>query len=271
MAIYAIGDLQGCLVPLRVLLERIKFDQNIDQLWLAGDLVNRGPDSLATLRYIKGLGKAAITVLGNHDLHLLAVATGRRQAKNKDTFAELLAAPDKDELLFWLRHQPIAHKDDSLKTIMTHAGVYINWGPKKVMRHAHELETLLRDDSYPVLLSHLFSDGPFKWKKSLEGWERYRFISHCFTRMRFLSIDGNVDLKWKGAPNSQPSGLIPWFLHPERQCKNWRLVFGHWSTLGYFSKPNLISLDSGCVWGKKLTAVRLDKKDPIFWQVPCDN
>lgn len=270
MAIYAMGDLQGCLAPFHQLLDSIKFDPEADQLWLAGDIVNRGPASLATLRFVKGLGSSVKAVLGNHDLHLLTVAAGLRPQKERDTFEDILSAPDRDELLFWLRHLPFVQKDDSLKVIMVHAGIYPHWGHKKLIRYSREVEDILKGDSHVDLLSNLYPAPPLKWHKSLTGWERYRFIANALTRLRCLSTDDALDFAYKGPPESRPKGLTPWFQHPGRKCKNWRLIFGHWAALGHFMDNNLISLDSGCVWGKRLTAVRIDSAHNQIWQVECE-
>lgn len=269
MAIYAVGDVQGYLEPLRRLLEIIRFDPVDDQLWLAGDMVNRGPDSLEVLRYIRDLGDAAIAVLGNHELHLLAVAAGVREDKEGDTFGPILTAPDRDELLTWLRHLPFVHVDKSIKTLMVHAGVYCKWSRKKLLRFSRELEDILQSDRYIDFLENMRGKKPKQWKKSLTGWDRYRFIANACTRMRFCSNKGKLDFVYKGAPGSQPHKLSPWFRHPQRRCNKWRIVFGHWSTLGYTREANVISLDSGCLWGKQLTAVQLDSEEERMWQIGC--
>ena len=269
MAIYAVGDIQGYMHPLRRLLEIMRFDPAADQLWVAGDMVNRGPDSLEVLRYIRSLGDSAKPVLGNHDLHLLAVASGVRDQKEGDTFGPILEAPDLDELLFWLRHLPFVHVDRSIRTLMVHAGVYCKWTRKKLLRFSRELESVLQSDSYVDFLKNMGGKRPKKWKKSLTGWDRYRFIANACTRLRFCSNKGKLDFFYKGPPGSQPHELVPWFRHPKRGCNKWRIVFGHWSTLGYVREANVISLDSGCLWGKRLTAVQLDSEEERMWQIGC--
>lgn len=269
MAIYAVGDLQGYLTPLRQLLDIVRFDQASDQLWLTGDLVNRGPDSLKVLRYIRSLGKTAIAVLGNHELHLLAIAAGVRKEKEEDTLQAILTAPDRDELLFWLRHLPFVHVNKSLKTIMVHAGVYYKWNKKKLVRASRELENIMQSDHYIALLEHMQGETPKRWQKSLTAWERYHFTANVCTRIRFCTHNGTLDFFHKGPPGSQPNELIPWFRHPQRHCNKWRIVFGHWSALGYTRETNVISLDSGCTWGKQLTIARLDSEEEKMWQVNC--
>ncbi|MCD6389941.1 MAG: symmetrical bis(5'-nucleosyl)-tetraphosphatase [Desulfobulbaceae bacterium] len=270
MAIYAIGDVHGHLAPLRHLLDIIKFNPASDQVWLAGDIVNRGPDSLEILRFIRDLGDAAKTVLGNHDLHLLAMAHGSRTVKKWDTFDSILTAPDREELLFWLRHLPIVHKDKSIQTLMVHAGVYGKWSKKELVMYGRELEKILQGDQYASFLENMYGNKPKQWKKTLMGWKRYRFIVNVCTRMRFCTDKGKPDFKHKGPPGSQPDTLIPWFRYPKRRCTKWRIVFGHWSTLGYLRESNIISLDSGCLWGHQLTAVQLDCKKERVWQIECD-
>lgn len=269
MAIYAVGDIQGYYDPLAQLLEIMRFDPSADQLWVAGDMVNRGPDSLKVLRFIRSLGETAKPVLGNHELHLLAVATGVRLPKRGDTFQEVLEAPELDELVLWLRHLPFVHMDKSIKTLMVHAGVYCKWSRKKLLRLSKEVEAVLQGDDYIEFLKNLSVKGPKKWKKTLQGWDRYRFIANACTKLRFCSSKGKIDFRYKGPPGSQPHKLVPWFRHPRRSCNKWRIVFGHWSTLGYCREANVISLDSGCLWGKKLTAVQLDCEEERIWQIGC--
>ena len=270
MAIYAIGDVHGHLAPLLHLLDIIKFNPADDQVWLAGDIVNRGPDSLEVMRFIRELGDAARTVLGNHDLHLLAMAHGVRKPKSRDTFDAILSAPDRQELLSWLRHLPIVHVDKSMQTLMVHAGIYGKWSKKELVRHGRELEGVLRGDDYTDFLENMYGNKPKQWKKTMTRWERCRFIVNVCTRMRFCSHSGKPDFKYKGPPGSQPDTLIPWFRYPKRRCTDWRIVFGHWSTLGYLRESNVISLDSGCLWGHRLTAVQLDCKKNRIRQIECD-
>jgi bis(5'-nucleosyl)-tetraphosphatase (symmetrical) len=270
MAIYAVGDVQGCSVALEELLDDIQFDPKSDRLWLTGDLVNRGPNSLETLRLVKGFGDSAITVLGNHDLHLLAVAAGVKELRPGDTMKKILHAPDSDELIFWLRHLPMVHFDHEIKTIMVHAGIYPGWGVSKLQRRAGEVEQVLRSDDYRDFLRCMYGREPTKWQSTLTGMERLRFITNSMTRMRFVDDERHLDFVQKGPPGKQHETLMPWYQHPESKCKNWRVVCGHWSALGYMRSGRIIALDSGCVWGGALTAVRLDGKNQRqLWQVGC--
>ncbi len=269
MAVYAVGDIQGHLYPLTRLLEIVRFDPARDQLWIAGDMVNRGPDSLEVLRFIRGLGDAAIPVLGNHDLHLLSVAAGVQELKPGDTISDVLHAPDLEQLVAWLRGLPFVHFDPSLKTMLVHAGIYFKWGRKRVHSLNQELMATLQGEDCREFLRNFKGKKPRKWKKDLEGMKRYRFLANVFTRMRFCTIKGKLDFHHKGPPGSQPPELIPWFRHPGRKCRKWRIVFGHWSTLGYLREANVISLDSGCLWGKTLTLVQLDCAEERIWQFGC--
>ncbi|MDA7971904.1 MAG: symmetrical bis(5'-nucleosyl)-tetraphosphatase [Gammaproteobacteria bacterium] len=270
MATYAVGDVQGCLAPLETMLARIDFSPPRDRLWLCGDLVNRGKHSLETLRMIKGLGDGAVAILGNHDLNLLAMAAGARREKPGDTLRPILRAPDRDELLDWLRRRPLAHFDRALKIIMVHAGVYPGWRRKDVARHAGEIENLLRGENCRRFLKRMYGRHPARWSASMRKWERARFITNALTRMRFCTRRAGLDFAHKCAPGGQPRRLIPWFEHPELKCKGWRILFGHWSSLGFMLRGNLIGLDSGCVWGHALTAVRLDGEEAgRVWRVEC--
>lgn len=270
MAVYAVGDIQGCALPLEGLLERLRFDADRDVVWLVGDLINRGPDSLAALRLVKGLGPSARVVLGNHDLHFLAVYEGIRCARPGDTLKKLLKAPDIDKLAHWLRHQPLVYADRKLQTLMVHAGVYPGWRWRQLMQYAKEVEHILQGNKYRKLLQAMYGPRPARWRQDLTGYDRYRFIINALTRMRYISARGSLNLTEKGAPGEVPEKWMPWFDHPDRRCRKWRIVFGHWSALGYFQRKNLISLDSGCVWGGKLTAVRLDQAGVSpYWQFDC--
>lgn len=270
MAIYAIGDIQGCAVPFEELLDDLDFDPATDRVWLTGDLVNRGPHSLETLRIVRGFGDSAITVLGNHDLHLLAVAEGIRRPRPGDSLKAILKAPDRDELLHWLRHLPMVHVDRELKALMVHAGVYPGWGPSKVQRLGREVETVLQGADYGKFLRAMYGSEPRKWNGDLSGMNRLRFITNTLTRMRYVDSQRRLDFDHKGPPGSQPPRLSPWFAHPKMKCDGWRIVCGHWSALGFSRQGNIISLDSGCVWGGALTAVRLDGDNSRqHWQVGC--
>lgn len=267
MPTYAIGDLQGCFDEFQALLEQLRFDPQHDRLWLVGDLVNRGPKSLQVLRAVKALGDAAISVLGNHDLHLLAMASSTaRAAKPKDTLQEILSAPDRDELLHWLRHRPMLHHDAQLGFTLLHAGLPPQWDLAQAQACARELETALRDErAYPDLFAHMYGNEPNRWSDSLSGFERLRFITNCLTRLRFCRPDGQLELKLKGGLDQATSELLPWFRVPQRRTRSTRIVFGHWSALGYYEGDNVIGIDAGCVWGNRLCAVRLDEPAaPVF-------
>jgi bis(5'-nucleosyl)-tetraphosphatase (symmetrical) len=239
VAVYAIGDLQGCYDPFRSLLDAIGFDAANDTLWLTGDLVNRGPKSLKTLRFVKSLGDSAITVLGNHDLHLLALAAGQvREGKRFESLGKIL------ELIAWLRHQPLAHYDADLDTLLVHAGTHPHWSVNKTLARAHEVEVALRGKGYATLLGKMYGNTPNQWSGSLKGYKRLRFII-----------------------KPAHKNLLPWYRSVEPAWSGTRVVFGHWSALGLIVLPDLLSLDTGCVWGRQLTAVRLDKRLPRVIQV----
>ena len=282
MAIYALGDVQGCVVPLEEMLDTLRFDPARDRLWLTGDLVNRGRHSLETLRLIMRLGDSAVAVLGNHDLHLLAVAAGVREARACDTLEPILRAPDRDELIDWLRRRPLVHWDKraelGVKSLMVHAGIHPGWRKKEVARLAAEVEGLLRggsgDSDYHRFLKQMYGREPSRWEQPMNKWQRARFITNALTRIRYCDRRRHaaLDFDHKGPPDSRPKHLVPWFAHPDRKCKNWRIVFGHWSALGFVRNGNILGLDSGCIWGGALTAVRLDgeqSQPEPFWQVKC--
>ncbi|MGX2040483.1 symmetrical bis(5'-nucleosyl)-tetraphosphatase [Methylocaldum sp. MU1018] len=256
MAIYAIGDIQGCFAELQRLLDKIGFDPAADRLWFTGDLVNRGPRSLETLRLIRSLGDAAVAVLGNHDLHLLAVAHGVSKTKHRDTFADVLDAPDRDALVDWLRRRPLLHRDGAFYLI--HAGLPPQWSAEDAERHAKEVESCLRGDDFIELFRQMYGDQPDLWSETLQGWSRLRFITNCFTRIRYCDRQGRTDFRQKGAPGTQPPHLMPWFKVPGRKSAGVEIVFGHWSTLGFYADDGVYGLDTGCLWGGELTALRLD-------------
>jgi bis(5'-nucleosyl)-tetraphosphatase (symmetrical) len=271
MAIYAIGDIQGCDEEFSQLLTRLNFSPSRDTLWLVGDLVNRGPRSLEVLRRVKALGNSAISVLGNHDLHLLALALSPTEpVKSKDTLQELLAAPDRDELLDWLRHRPMLHHDAKLGYTMVHAGLPPQWDLALAQACARELEETLRDErSCRELFANMYGDKPDRWSEDLRGSDRLRFITNCLTRLRFCRDDGRLDLKFKGEVKDAPKHLMPWFRVPDRRSQDMRIVCGHWSALGYHDADGVLAIDTGCVWGEKLCAVRLDQFPPAPVFVPC--
>jgi bis(5'-nucleosyl)-tetraphosphatase (symmetrical) len=262
MSIYAIGDIQGCHDELLRLLDTINFNESSDQLWFAGDLVNRGPKSLETLRFVKALGDAAVTVLGNHDLHLLAAASSPEQAGKHDTLAPVLNAPDRDELLDWLRHRPLFHYNDDF--CLVHAGLPPQWDFNKTRKMALFAERALRGPDYQRLLTHMYGNKPDIWSPTLTGMAKLRFIINCFTRMRYCDAYGRLDFINSGPLGSQPEKLMPWFQVPKRKNANLRIIFGHWSTLGYYEGFNCYAIDTGCLWGGQLTALKLGEQVQRF-------
>jgi bis(5'-nucleosyl)-tetraphosphatase (symmetrical) len=258
MAVYAVGDLQGCYDEFRILLDALRFEPGRDRLWLTGDLVNRGPGSLAALRYVKSLGQAATVVLGNHDLHLLAAARDPAHGlKRGDTLAEVLAAPDRDELLDWLARRPLAHSDAALGWSMVHAGLPPQWDVPTALGCAREVEAALAD-ARGDFFGAMYGDQPDTWSAALTGHDRLRFTVNCLTRLRVCTADGRLVLTYKGPAATAPPGTLPWFKVPGRRSAGARVLFGHWSALGYYDADGVVSLDTGCVWGGTLTAVRLD-------------
>ena len=269
MAVYAVGDLQGCLDPLKQLLEQVDFSPSRDCLWLAGDLVNRGPQSLETLRFVHSLQSAAICVLGNHDLHLLAVVFDANRLKKSDTLEPILAAPDRDQLISWLRQQKLLYHDPKRDITMVHAGIPPQWSIAKARKRAAEVEFALRDDASLIpFLNGMYGNQPTRWSKSLTGLERLRIITNYFTRMRFCKADGTLDLVAKEGAETAPVGFAPWFSHPNRKTRGHCLVFGHWAALeGHCPEPDVYALDTGYVWGNSLTMMNLDTKEMFH----CDN
>jgi bis(5'-nucleosyl)-tetraphosphatase (symmetrical) len=269
MAVYAIGDVQGCYDELRQLLATVHFDRSSDRLWFVGDLVNRGPKSLETLRFVRDLGPAAVTVLGNHDLHLLAAAHGIHPGSvDGDTLEPILAAPDRHELMEWLRHLPLLHYDGDLGYLMVHAGLPPQWDLALAQRCAAEVESVLRSDRLDTFLSRMYGNKPKLWSDDLTGWDRLRFIVNCFTRMRFCDRDGRLDLNSSGPPGSQSEGYYPWYDIPGRASAGMNIIFGHWSTLRAPGVPGVYPTDSGCLWGGQLTALRIDTP-PERIDLPC--
>jgi len=267
MATYAIGDVQGCFQALLGLLEQIKFNLKRDRLWFVGDLVNRGPDSLATLRFVKGLTENAVCVLGNHDLHLVAVAEGRAALRKGDTLDETLGAPDRAELIGWLRQRPLMHAEDGYAIV--HAGLLPSWTLTRSLELAHEVERALRAPTYTSLLARMYGDTPQRWSEELSGYARLRVIINAMTRMRVCTRDGAMQLRFKGDSDVLPAGILPWFAVPGRASSATPIIFGHWSALGLVLEANVIGLDTGCLWGRKLTALRLE--DRRLFQFSCQD
>lgn len=261
MATYAIGDVQGCHAELQALLAHVGFEVTSDRLWFAGDLVNRGPDSLAVLRFVHGLGDRALTVLGNHELHLLACAHGIRPPHRSDTFADILAAPDRDVLLGWLQRQPLLHIGTG-GDVLVHAGLPPDWTIDAARRHAAEVECALGSSAAAAFFAGMYGNEPDRWSDELKGIDRLRFITNALTRMRFCTRKGRLDLKPKGAPGTQQGNLLPWYAVPGRASRSSRVLFGHWATLHLgpadTEAHNVVGLDTGCVWGGSLTAMRLE-------------
>jgi len=269
MALYAIGDVQGCDRELGELLEALRFSPERDRVWFVGDLVNRGPDSLAVLRRVRALAAAAIVTLGNHDLHLLAMMFGLAQARSGDTLGAVLAARDAPDLRDWLLNRPLLHFDPSLNLALLHAGLPPQWDLELAAGAAREFERALRSTPEKVF-AHMYGDKPDLWDPALEGAERLRFIANCLTRLRFLDADGRLMLRAKGSPKKPAAaGLMPWFAAPQARWHGTRIVFGHWSTLGFHRDANVIGLDTGCVWGGHLTALRLDAAAALAVGIPC--
>lgn len=258
MALYAIGDVQGCFDALRALLDKLRFDPTCDTLWFTGDLVNRGPQSLDVLRFVAGLGAHAVTVLGNHDLHLLAVATGCAKPKTRDTLGAILTAPDREALLDWLRRRPLLHMDVTRNLALVHAGLVPQWSIDEARALASEVEVALRGPNTIQFFRYMYGDAPDRWHTELRGYERLRFIVNVLTRLRYCDANGRIELSQKGAPGSQPPPWVPWYSVDARRSRGTRIVFGHWSTLGLHRENGVFGLDTGCVWGGKLTALRLD-------------
>ncbi|HVY64583.1 MAG TPA: symmetrical bis(5'-nucleosyl)-tetraphosphatase [Gammaproteobacteria bacterium] len=258
MATYAIGDIQGCAAEFDALLRKLRFRPSRDTLWLVGDLVNRGPDSLAVLRRVIGLGRSAIAVLGNHDLHLLATVAGRRELSPADTFHDVLEAPDADRLIDWLRHRPLLHYDAAARRVLVHAGIPPVWSLRDARTHAREIETLLRGRRWRAALRTMYGNEPTAFSPKLGREQRRRFTINALTRMRYCDRRGHLDLRNSGPPGTQDEDLLPWFDVPDRKARDVRIVFGHWAALGLLRRADVIALDTGCAWGNRLTAVRLD-------------
>lgn len=265
MATYAIGDLQGCYEPFQQLLESINFNTSNDKLWLVGDIVNRGPDSLELLRFIKQAGESIIMVLGNHDLHLLMVAAGHAKLHPSDTLQSILEAPDRESLLHWLRHQKLLHTEGDY--VMVHAGLLPAWTVPQAIQLAQEVESALRQQDSPDIFTQLYGNQPDFWQENWRGHERLRVIVNAMTRMRVCTPNGKMNFSYKGNEQTIPAGYQPWFDVPKRASKKSTIVCGHWSALGLKITDNLIALDTGCLWGGSLSAIRLE--DRKIFQVDC--
>lgn len=265
MATYAIGDIQGCGDELKRLLEVCRFDPAQDKLWLVGDLVNRGPDSLGVLRLVRSLGEAAVTVLGNHDLSLLALAEGLGRSHPGDTVDGVLNAPDREDLLTWLRSRKLIHAESGY--VLVHAGLLPQWSVQQAVRLVAEVEAILHGPDYRELFAHLYGNQPVQWDDGLSGYDRSRVIINACTRLRVCTPDGAMEFKFKGEMQNIPSGYLPWFDAPNRASADTTVVCGHWSALGLLLRKDIIALDTGCLWGGALTAIRLE--DRQLFQVPC--
>lgn len=271
MSTYLVGDIQGCFDDLCDLLEQAQFDPHHDELWLAGDLVARGPKSLETLRFVKELGNKATTVLGNHDLHLLAVASGLAKVKSRDKIQPILDAPDREELLEWLRQQPLLAEHPQLPFVMTHAGISPQWDLSTARQQAKHVETCLRSDDYQWLLKNMYGNGPDYWSPDLVGIDQYRYTINAFTRMRFCYPDGRLDMDCKLSPEHAEAGqLKPWFDLPRQPPLGKKVIFGHWAALMGHEDQHVIGLDTGCVWGNSMTLLRwedgarFEKACPVY-------
>ena len=260
MSTYAIGDIQGCMKQLEKLLKEIKFNTKKDTLWFCGDLVNRGPDSLETLRFIKQLGDSAVVVLGNHDLHLLAIAHGASRCRRKDTLFPILDAPDRDELLGWLIQQPLVHMDEQLGYLMVHAGISPQWTPKESLRYAGEVQAALRNPKKASsFFKHMYGNQPACWDPALKGHERLRVITNYLTRIRLCDPQGCMEFDYKGDLDNTPIGFQPWYAFRQPKRDKLAIVFGHWAALeGACPLKHIHALDTGCVWGGPLTAMNLE-------------
>jgi bis(5'-nucleosyl)-tetraphosphatase (symmetrical) len=267
MATYAVGDIQGCASELEQLLEAIRFDPAQDTVWLVGDLVNRGPDSLRVLRLVRSLGDRAVTVLGNHDLHLLAVAEGVAEQHRTDTLDDVLNAPDCAELLGWLRRQRLLHAEGGY--VLVHAGLLPQWTVEQAASLAREAENALRSPDHATFLQRMYGNTPHAWDEDLEGYTRLRVIVNAFTRMRICTPRGEMEFRFKGEVTDIPKGYLPWYEVAKRKSREATVIFGHWSALGLKVEPKVIALDTGCLWGGPMTAIRLD--DRKLFQVECRN
>ena len=270
MAVYVIGDLQGCYSQLCRLLDKIRYDQTRDILWFCGDLVNRGPESLQSLRFVRSLGDSAVTVLGNHDLHLLALFYSEQEISKNDSLSEILSSPDCRELMDWLRFQPLIHYDKGLNFLLVHAGIYSGWDLNMAQDRARELEQVLRGNNYQSFFAQMYGDQPDRWSDNLTGIDRLRCITNLFTRLRFYTEDGRLEFDSKGSPDHHSAQrLVPWFEKKHCLESSLRIAFGHWSTLAVGQYGQYFVVDGGCVWGGNLTALRIDSVEIQWFSIDC--
>jgi bis(5'-nucleosyl)-tetraphosphatase (symmetrical) len=265
MATLAIGDVQGCYDQLMRLLEQADYDERRDVLWFVGDLINRGPQSAQTLRFVKGLGDRQVTVLGNHDLTLLAVAAAIKKPHRGDTFDELLAAPDRDELVDWLRHQKMMHAEGD--RAMVHAGLLPQWSIDQALALAREVEAALQGPEHREFLRHMYGNEPARWRDDLAGYDRLRVVVNAMARLRLVKPDGTMEFSHKTGLAGTPAGYLPWYDAPGRASLGTRILFGHWAALGLLQRDDVVCLDTGCVWGRALSALRLE--DDRLFQLDC--
>jgi bis(5'-nucleosyl)-tetraphosphatase (symmetrical) len=266
MSIFAIGDVQGCYEPLRRLLDSLSFDPARDRLWFVGDLVNRGPHSLEVLRYVRSLGEAAVTVLGNHDLHLLVVAAGVRKPHRGDTLDAVLAAPDRDELLDWLKRRRMMHVEAG--HALVHAGLLPQWSINRALELAGEVEQSLKGPASGELLRHMYGNQPARWSEALSGYDRLRTVINAMTRLRLCDASGAMEFTHKTGLERLPAGYMPWYEVPDRASAGTPIVCGHWAALGLMLRDDVLAIDSGCVWGRRLTALRIG--DRHVFQCGCE-
>jgi bis(5'-nucleosyl)-tetraphosphatase (symmetrical) len=272
MSVYVIGDVQGCYSELRRLLDKIQFDQTRDQLWFCGDLVNRGPESLQTLHFVRSLGNAAVTVLGNHDLHLLAIYYTQKKIRASDSLAAILKSTDCEDLMHWLQARPLVHYDSNLRFLLVHAGVHADWDLDQTLENAGEIEQLLQGEDNRELLKKMYGNKPDRWSNDLTGIDRWRCIINVLTRMRFIRADGRLDYKAKGSPGEHvEQQLTPWFEMNRRLDQSIRIAFGHWSTLRLGAYGQNYAVDGGCVWGGEFTALRIDISQPQWFSINCES
>ncbi len=268
MAVYAIGDIQGCFSELEQLLDKINFDASADQLWLVGDLVNRGPQSLETIQFVRALGDSAKCVLGNHDIHLIACYAGIQNCKPKSSLNKILHHQQADEIINWLRHRPLLHYDSRLNWLMVHAGLIPQWDLVTAQKCASEVEAQLTSEKYIEFLKHAYGNIPNQWNAELSDQDRWRVILNSFTRLRLCDQQGRMDFGYKGPLGTQEKHLFAWFDVP-RKSENLNIIFGHWSALGLKQTHNLLGLDTGCLWGSQLTAARIDTEQIVLHQIDC--